>query len=212
MGGLQSSTWLIDETKILTTSEVKFVLADVKRRAERSESTRQYLIVFRLATCCGLRASEIAGLRVGDVRTKTEKPHIYVRKEFAKGGKSRKVPLWWDQSTLDDLAAWRALRINDDGAKSDDPFVCTRSKESFGQRLHRNSIRIKFRAACRGLGKDRLKHLSVHDGRHTFISHALKKKTLAQVRDAAGHSNVATTNLYVHIAVDEEEEIGNLFG
>jgi len=58
----------LDPTKILTRRELVAVLADLKRKAPRSRSTRLNLVIFRLACCCGLRASEIARLRVVDVR------------------------------------------------------------------------------------------------------------------------------------------------
>jgi hypothetical protein len=32
------------------------------------------------------------------------------------------------------------------------------------------------------------------------------------VRDAAGHSNVSVTSAYLHIGVDEDENVGSLFG
>jgi integrase len=55
--------------------------------------------------------------------------------------------------------------------------------------------------------------LTIHHGRHTFISHALAGgRTLAEVRAAAGHSNVAVTSVYLHIVVDEREMVGELFG
>ncbi len=34
---------------------------------------------------------------------------------------------------------------------------------------------------------------------------------MAEVRDAAGHTNIATTSLYTHVATDDDGEIGNLF-
>jgi site-specific recombinase XerD len=49
-------------------------------------------------------------------------------------------------------------------------------------------------------------------GRHTFISHALAGgRTLAEVRDAAGHVNLTITSGYLHVAV-EGSEMGELFG
>ena len=66
--------------------------------------------------------------------------------------------------------------------------------------------------ACKVLGKDRLQTLTIHHGRHTFISYALAGgRTLAEVRDAAGHSNVSITSGYLHVAV-EDEGLGSLFG
>jgi integrase len=54
--------------------------------------------------------------------------------------------------------------------------------------------------------------LTIHHGRHTFISHALAGgRSLAEVQAAAGHANVALTSAYLHILVDDEEPVGNLF-
>jgi integrase len=62
------------------------------------------------------------------------------------------------------------------------------------------------------LGLARLATLTIHHGRHTFISHALAGgRTLAEVRDDAGHANVSITSSYLHIVVDDEG-VGNLFG
>ncbi len=62
------------------------------------------------------------------------------------------------------------------------------------------------------LGPERLKTLTIHHGRHTFISHALAGgRTLAEVRDAAGHSNVSITSGYLLVAV-EDDGVGCLFG
>ena len=97
----------VDPTKILTRSELSTVLADLKRKAPRSATTQQNLIIFRLAVCCGLRVSEIAMLQIADVRVEPVRPHLRIRRGAAKGGKSRIVPLWWDAGTLADLNAWK---------------------------------------------------------------------------------------------------------
>lgn len=47
--------------------------------------------------------------------------------------------------------------------------------------------------------------------REGSISHALAgHRTLAEVRDAAGHANVSITSAYLHVAV-EDDHVGNLF-
>ena len=61
-------SWKVDETKILSRSEIASVLADLKRRSRRSVNTRMNLAIFRLSTCCGLRVSEISGLKLQNVR------------------------------------------------------------------------------------------------------------------------------------------------
>ncbi len=63
------------------------------------------------------------------------------------------------------------------------------------------------------MGKVRLRTLTIHHGRHTFISHALAGgRTLAEVRGAAGHANVSITSGYLHVAVEDEAGVGSLFG
>jgi integrase len=200
-----------DMTKILTRRELQAVLADLKRKAARSKNTRLNLVIFRLAACCGLRASEIAQLHIDDIRVQMPRPHIRIRTGASKGGKPRRVPLWWDGGTLDDLAAWRAARLAT-GAKGGDPFVASLRAGREAIVFSRFTLRKRFRTACRVLGVERLRALTIHHGRHTFISHALAGgRTLAEVRDAAGHSNVTITSGYLHVVVGEEK-VGCLFG
>lgn len=75
----------------------------------------------------------------------------------------------------------------------------------------RQTMRKTFLTACRVLGAERLRSLTIHHGRHTFISHALPGgKILAEVRDAAGHSNVSITSGYLDVAVDDSD-VASLF-
>ena len=201
---------LTDPTKILTRSELATVLADLKRKAPRSKNTRLNLVIFRLACCCGLRASEIAQLQVIDVRVDVARPHLRIRRGAAKGGRPRIVPLWWDAGTLEDLAAWKADHV-ERGAAAEHPFVASLQTGRETKTFSRHTLRKRFRTACKVLGPERLRTLTIHHGRHTFISHALAGgRTLAEVRDAAGHANVTVTSGYLHVAVDTDS-VGQLF-
>jgi len=201
-----------DPTKILTRRELAAVLADLKRKAPRSRNTRLNLVLFRLACCCGLRASEIAKLQIGDVRTEVARPHLRIRAGAAKGGRPRTVPLWWDAGTLADLTAWKIERLGQT-TRADQTFVASLRPGRVGTPFSRHTLRKRFRTACKTLGLARLESLTIHHGRHTFISHALAGgRSLAEVRDAAGHCNVSITSGYLHVAVDDGDAVGNLFG
>ncbi len=203
--------WTVDKTKILTVAELGRVLPDLKRRARRSLNSRQNLIIFRLAACCGLRVSELIGLRIGDVRVGVEKPYILVRAEVAKRHKARRVPLWWDQGTLDDLTAWRDQRSRQ-GAGPADPFVCSQASSTIGRPLDRQNARARFKVACRALGPARTAGLTIHHGRHTFASFALARGVSpVAVQQALGHSSLSITNVYAHL-LDDDGADGNLFG
>ena len=65
---------------------------------------------------------------------------------------------------------------------------------------------------CRVLGDQRQAEITIHHGRHSFVSHALAAgRTLAEVRDAAGHSSVGTTSIYTHVATEDDGAVGNIF-
>ena len=167
-------------------------------------------VLFVLGLGLGLgRVAELAagvgGLRFG--HRGRARAAVVVRDE--RPDRPRTVPLWRDAGTLEDLAAWRADRLTR-GAKPAEPFICSWQVDRKSITFSRHTLRKRFRTACRVLGPDRLKTLTIHHGRHTFISHALAGgRTLAEVRDAAGHSDVSITSEYLHVAV-EDDTLGNL--
>jgi integrase len=205
------TTWNVDASQVLSRQELAAVPKDLKRRAARLPNVQMNLAIVRLACCCGLRASEIGGLTLGDVRVGIARPHLLIRAEHAKLNRPRRVPLWWDAGTLADLSELLDAR-HEQGAKRDDPFICSLQRATLGEPLNRYVLRRRFHTACRVLGWDRLKNLTIHHGRHTFISHALAGgRTLAEVKAAAGHASLLTTSVYLHVVVDEREEVGELF-
>ncbi len=171
----------VDATKILSRRELAAVLDDLHRNAPRSRNAWLNLVLVRLSCCCGLRVSEIAGLRISDIRVEPSRPHIRIRRGASKGGRSRMVPLWWDSGTLADLASWKSERLRL-GTTPDAPFVASLRPGRGSRLLSRHTLRRRFRTACKVLGRERLETLTIHHGRHTFISHALAgDRKLAEV-------------------------------
>ncbi len=110
-----------------------------------------------------------------------------------------------------DFVAWKAERLRD-RANGGDPLPMAGQLGREATVLSRQTPRKKYRTACKVLGAERLDGLTIHYGRHAFISHALADgRTLAEVRDAAGHANVSITSTYLDVAV-EDEGVGLLFG
>jgi integrase len=197
----------MDKAKILQPNEIALVLADLNRRAKRSTNSRMNLVIFRLSACCGLRASEIAGLTLADVQVDTLHPSLRLRAATTKGHKPRRVPLNLDAGTLADIRDWKQFRIGQGG----DKFVCSQHKDSLGNPLERRGLRLRFKAACKCLGPERCAQLSIHDGRHTFVSISLfRGRDVVAVQHDAGHANIATTSGYAHL-VDTDDTVGNLF-
>ena len=215
----------VDAHKVMSCSEVSAVLDDLRRqRTSRSGRCRE--VVFRLATCCGLRCGEIVGLVLDDVRVDNSRPHIFIRNEVTKRRKGndarRWVPLNWDRETLDVLRKWKRERESM-GASCRDPFVCSLKRTIMtqpdgticdtppGHALTPKTAYLRFKTAIRCLPEERRKQLSIHSGRHTFVSVSLHRgKTLVQVQRAVGHRSISTTSAYLHL-VDEDEGIGDIF-
>ena len=47
----------------------------------------------------------------------------------------------------------------------------------------RHALRRRFLTACKALGRERLRMLTIHHGRHTFISHALDQSVLSREKE-----------------------------
>ena len=102
------------------------------------------------------------------------------------------------------------LRVGQ-GAKPGDSFICSQRVGSHGHALDRQNLRQRFKCCCRCLGSERRQEITIHTGRHSFISHAIHGgRTIVEVRDAAGHSSLNVTNLYSHL-VETDDKVGNLF-
>lgn len=193
-------TETMDATKILTPREIQAVLTSLHRLKLRSPGSETNLAIFRLSCCCGLRRSEIAALNVEDITWGGSRPCINLRKDIVKGKRrARRVPLWWDQGTFDDLKDYC-------GDRTSGPFIIGRH----GGRIADLSIANRWRTALKPLGKDRQEQLTCHCGRHSFCTYALAGgRTLPEVRDAAGHKSISTTNIYAHVL--ENGDVPDLF-
>lgn len=203
------ATWRIDHSRIFSLSEIALVLKDLRRKGKRSYLTRQRLILFRLSTCCGLRVGELVQLTLADIQG-GERPHIRIRPAITKADGKRKrygrsVPLWWDIGTLMDIVEWKR-QLEAAGAKPNDLLLTTRR----GTPIDRGSARLQFRTACKPLGRD----VTIHDGRHTFVSHMLAVgRSIKSVADAAGHRSLGATSQYCHSCPEYEDgRPVNMFG
>jgi integrase/recombinase XerD len=183
----------VDKNKVMSIEEVTEVLHELWRKGKRSPNTRLNEIVFRLATVCGLRASEIGELQIRDVRLDDSgrAPYIYVRN--GKGGKSRDVTIP-DNKTIQVFTQYLAQM----GKVK--PTTCFVRKLN-GKCFDRNELAKRFKSAIKCLPARRINELSIHSGRHTAATQLLRTGAdISQVRDLLGHSNISVTDMYSHAA------------
>ena len=152
--------------------------------------------LLHLAVCAGLRVSELTGLRTDDVAPRS----ISIRVR-GKGRRERALPLW--KTTAAGLRAWLAVRGE---VASSELFVNAR-----GEPLSRWGVAYVLKhhaaAASRKCSSISGKRLSPHVLRHTSAMIVLQAtQDIRKVSLWLGHSNLATTEIYVRADPGEKLE------
>jgi integrase/recombinase XerD len=161
--------------RILTEDDTKRLLAG----AELVEG-----VMLRLLYLAGLRASELCGLRWGDIVEARDGGRLMIT---GKGNKRRKVLIPAD--LYGDL-----LALMPDDAGPEKPVF--RAERGTGHLGPRQLLRIVKRAAAAAGLSDKI---SCHWLRHCHASHAIDAgAAITLVRDTLGHSNLTITNRYAH--------------
>lgn len=141
--------------------------------------------ILELFYSSGLRLSELAGLRLGDV---DDEGSVRVT---GKGRKTRVVPV--GRKAMEALASWYLLRAQRAAPDVAALFVNVRGRPLSPRSIQR---RLAFWARKLGLGV----HVHPHMLRHSFASHLLQSSgDLRAVQEMLGHANIATTQVYTHL-------------
>lgn len=190
--------WVLNESKFLCTSEVRRLVRATKRRVEGPEgrcsgtAVRDHLVV-ALDLSTGLRVSEIAGLRCGDLFIGCGMSSLIVRK--GKGGKQRTVAL--NQEIRNHLLKY--LRWKKDAGESVGPEAPLLLSSRTGRAMTTRAIQKAFKRCASLAGLSR--RFSIHSLRHTYACHLYKasKWNLRLVQKQLGHSSIATTQVYADV-------------
>ena len=178
------------ESTFLTPTEVEAMLRVPDRRS--CQGRRDYALLLTMFSS-GLRSAELCSLNVGDIESYRNRPVLVVN---GKGGKVRRVPL--HPKALETIRAyWRAEGRN--GHDPGEPIFQTLGKHGpyEARRLTYKAIRhLVARTHKAALIKRRV---TPHTLRHTFAVSLLDQGVdLRTVQDLMGHSNITTTQVYLH--------------
>ena len=152
--------------------------------------------MLHLAVCAGLRVSELTGLGIVDIAAQCKSIHV-----LGKGRRERALPLWKPTSSA--LRAWLAVRGL---VATPEVFVNARgeplSRWGVAYILQRHADTA--RQHCPSL---KGKQTSPHVLRHTSAMIVLQAtKDIRKVSLWLGHSNLATTEIYVRADPSEKLE------
>lgn len=167
--------------------------------------------ILELFYACGLRASELCGLRLGDVNLAAS----YVRC-FGKGRKERVTPLGRHaRAALVTYIQKLRPKLADRGAQHGYwQLPMTRAEQAnmplflsrCGGPMDRTSVwrLVRREAKRRGItGK-----VSPHTLRHSFATHMLEGGAdLRVIQELLGHADIGTTQIYTHVQTKRLQEI-----
>jgi integrase/recombinase XerD len=185
--------------KALTRDEVGAMLAE-RERPQQNESVRAQALRLRdramieLLYAGGVRVSEVADARMEDL--KLEMGYIMVR---GKGDKERMVPLGTpaQQALQQYLKDGRAVVAGKKGS----PLLFIGSS---GRRLTRQRVWQLVGKASLASGR----HASPHMLRHSCATHMVENGAdLRTVQTILGHSDISTTQIYTHVALDRLKSV-----
>jgi integrase/recombinase XerD len=146
--------------------------------------------ILELLYACGLRVSELCGLKQRDMLLEQE-----VIRVFGKGSKERIVPvgssaLEWVGQYQEDVRP-HFMKV---GKATDDIMFLNQR----GTGISRMSVWSIVSEATKGAGIE--KHVHPHTFRHSFATHLLEGGAdLRALQEMLGHSDISTTQIYTHI-------------
>jgi integrase len=173
--------------------------AQEAERTARTAEDSQDADLFRVLFYSGLRLGEVLALRWSDVAFLADLSgaSLHVQRTVSAGvekvpksRRSRMVPLPRQAAEVLARVGSRAEFTSDD-----DYVFCNR----FGRRLDGSALRSRYGRAVEAAG---LRHVRLHGLRHAAGSVLARSIPLVSVRDVLGHSDLSTTNRYLHSKVD----------
>ena len=183
--------------KVLSREEIDRLLEAAGRR-DAAAGLRLVALV-ELAYASGLRVSELLGLKVDAVRR--DPAYLIVR---GKGGKERLAPL--NAAARTAVKAW--LTARDEKRKPeapDSPWLFPSSGKSGHLTPRRFAQLLDEAALVAGIDPARI---SPHVLRHAFATHLLEGGAdLRVVQTLLGHADIATTQIYTHVATDRLAQV-----
>lgn len=170
---------------------------DEVRRLIAACSSLKHQTALSLAYGTGLRVSEVAALKIGDI----DSQRMTLRVEQGKGHKDRYAML--SPVLLERLRVWwKVARVQ--GKMLDGGWlfpgmnpINPLSTRQFNRAIH---------AAAEAAGID--KRVSMHTLRHSFATHLLEQKVdIRIIQVLLGHKKLETTALYAQVATDLLREV-----
>ena len=183
--------------KVLSRAEIDALLA--ASAARDAAAGLRLVALVEMAYASGLRVSELLGLKVEAVRR--DPAYLIVR---GKGGKERLAPL--NTAAREAIKAWLVARDAKRKPEApDSPWLFPSSGRTGHLTPRRFAQLLDDAAITAGIDPARV---SPHVLRHAFATHLLEGGAdLRIVQTLLGHADIATTQIYTHVATDRLAQV-----
>ncbi|QCQ99181.1 site-specific tyrosine recombinase XerD [Brevundimonas sp. SGAir0440] len=183
--------------KVLSRAEIGALLA--ASAARDAAAGLRLVALVEMAYASGLRVSELLGLKVEAVRR--DPAYLIVR---GKGGKDRLAPL--NAAAREAIKAWLVARdARRKPEAPDSPWLFPSSGRTGHLTPRRFAQLLDEAAITAGIDPARV---SPHVLRHAFATHLLEGGAdLRVVQTLLGHVDIATTQIYTHVATDRLAQV-----
>jgi site-specific recombinase XerD len=197
--------WILDRTKYMTEPEVKELRRVVESKSqadiEHGRTTwPRFWMALDLAVSAGMRVSEVATLRIGNLYLNNREARMRV---LGKGQKERDIFISKDlMRHLSDYLLWKRLL---EEPLAPEAFVLVSShRKPYAIR----TLQYAFKVCLKEVGMPA--HYSIHACRHSYGTILYRKtKNLRLVQKQLGHSSITTTTVYADVTAEEAVEAVN---
>jgi integrase/recombinase XerD len=188
--------------RVLSRDDMDALIAAARTRSEKSAEGVRLLCIVEMLYASGLRVSELVTLPLAAARNRDG--FVLVK---GKGGKERLAPLNRSaRAAMGDYLAVRGefLPIGIRRAHAERFLFPSRSAEGHLTRRRCHQL-LKELALAANIDPDKL---SPHVLRHAFATHLVEGGAdLRSVQTLLGHSDIATTEIYTHVAKDRLTQV-----
>jgi site-specific recombinase XerD len=186
---------------ILTEKEVSVLLENLKTTDPVSVRNRAIVELFY---GCGIRTTELCGLKIQDVDIKEQTATIVKEK----GNKSRIVPIGQYASHYIQLYLEKARKYMLGGRRNDPGYLfLTQRGNPFNNTTINKSV---MRSVSKKL--DKKKYLSCYSFRHSVATHLLANNVdVTYIAKLLGHSSLRTTQRYLRVEIGDLKKIHSLY-
>lgn len=176
----------------IAASRIIKVLRDLNTQDDYA-SKRDY-IMLTLLYACGLRKSELIGIKDSDLRIDDQCLSV-----LGKGSKERLIPL--SEFLINQIKSYILIRNDEFNRSTVTALLLTNKGATLYPKFVYNTVKNYFKSLDGS-------HVHPHVLRHSFATHLLENGAKIEfVRRLLGHNSLAATQVYTHVSISSLQDV-----